>query len=705
MRKYTYFEAYLDDFDKIVVYFSKESYGGISNRFYLRDEAENLRELMIRSIEQSGNYNKYLLEAPADLCIGKEYEVVHQFARATTLTYAYITKQERFDELFAYDGDDLGFRYTKQSTAFALWAPTAARVKLELFFDQRVETYEMKRSERGVFRFMFQGDLDQVSYVYHVRVNGAWRECIDPYGIAATLNSRRSVVVDSANIPSVPLIQTPMNSVCDAIIYETSIRDFTAQEGIGVHHPATFAGFIEENEQTKQTNSGFTYLKELGVTHVQLMPVMDFGSVDEANPEVFYNWGYDPLQWCCPEGSFASERHNPYSRMKELAQLVAHCHHHGLRVNLDMVFNHVYDINTHALQRSVPYYFFQMNEMGHLSNGSFCGNDVDTKRRMCRHLLLHVTDFLCKTYGIDGFRLDLMGILDLETVNLIYACGRAHNPDFMLYGEGWDMPSFLANDQRASIPNNDKMPNVAHFSDRFRDVVKGKTSDYEVGIKGYCSGDVNLIDVMKNVMLGSCHALGADALFVHPRNVVNYVECHDNMTCWDKLKECCKEDMREARIRRQLLCIGAVLLAQGIPFLHSGQEFARTKHGKGNTYNDSDEINRLDYQRKNRYQELVEHTRALIKLRKDHFGLRYNDREEVSAHVRVSDMERKVLVYEIDNEQEHLIAFFNPTYEHFTYHLATDYVCLYDDTNMNYAISKEAMIPPLSLIVFAHERP
>ena len=218
-----------------------------------------------------------------------------------------------------------------------------------------------------------------------------------------------------------------------------------------------------------------------------------------------------------------------------------------------------------------------MNENGDFSNGTYCGNDVDSRRNMCHKYIVDACTYLVRTYHIDGFRFDLMGILDVATINAVYEACKALNPDFMVYGEGWDMPSFLDSGKRASISNNAQMPYVAHFSDRFRDVVKGRTNTNEVSVKGYCTGAVYLLDIMKNCLSGSCTNIGMESMFTHPRNAVNYVECHDNMTSWDKLKECCKEDSKEVRIARAKMLMAAVLLAQGIPFIHSGQEFARSK--------------------------------------------------------------------------------------------------------------------------------
>lgn len=702
MRQHTYYEAYLDDYDRITVFFSRESYGGVSNYFHLKDSFGHIQELTIQSVEQTqNNYIKYTLSIPNPIIIGMEYYVVHQFAREAILEYAAITKTTRFDEEFYYDGNDLGFSYGESQTSFALWAPTAARVKLEIEKNGSIQDYEMKRCDCGVFRYALLDNLENAKYQYLVRVNGEWKETIDPYGIASDANAKRSVVVDLRKIKQKEYDLPTMNSNCDAIIYEASVRDFTIQKGIGVEHPGSYLGFCEESETTKQKKTGFSYLKSLGITHVQLMPVLDFGSVDENYPFMFYNWGYDPTQWRCLEGSFSDNADSAYARMFEFSKLVEECHKNGIRVNLDVVFNHVYDMNTNALQMTVPNYFFQMDCNGNFSNGSFCGNDVDTTRKMCRKLIVDTCRFLCKTYHIDGFRFDLMGILDIATMNEIRSACREYNSDFMVYGEGWNMPCFLNEGLRASIGNQSQMPQIAHFSDRFRDIVKGNTSDYEINAKGFCSGAVYLIDYMKDVMAASCINNNGYPMFQNPTHAINYVECHDNMTCWDKLRECCKEDTRDIRIQRHKMCIAAVLLAQGIPFIHSGQEFARTKHGKGNTYNDSDEINKIDYERKDRYQEIVEATKALIQIRKEHSVLRYATADEVRAHVFFRDIDRKVLIYEIHDESESMIIFFNPTHEQFHYHFEQPYELLYYNAQCTCETICDLTIEAISTIILA----
>lgn len=704
MRQQDYYEAYLDDFNKIVVFMSHNSYDGVSNKFYLKDNDGHLYELHIQSIETThNNYNKYTLALYEEIEIGNEYYVVHQHARATILNYSAIVKTKRFDEMFYYDQDDLGYTFTDKLTSFALWAPTAYRVKLEVIKNGIIHTYEMKRDTKGVFRYSVLDNLENATYVYYVRVNGKWQETLDPYGISSIENSKRSAIVDLSKIKIKDYPLPEMKSSCDAIIYEMSVRDFTMQSNIGVTHPGTFIGFVEENEQTKAMNTGFTYLKSLGITHIQLMPVMDFGSVDEMYPLIHYNWGYDPVQYRVLEGSYSTEPNNPYSRIFEFIKLVEECHKVGIRVNLDVVFNHVYDKKNCFFEKTVPNYYFQMNDQGDFSNGTFCGNDVDSKRQMCSKYIVDTCKFLTETYHIDGLRFDLMGILDVDTMNRIEQECRKINPYFMVYGEGWDMPSFLDFKERASIGNNMKMPYIGHFSDRFRDVVKGRTATNEVNVKGYCTGALYLINIMKNCLVGSCTNEGMEKLFKNPINVINYVECHDNMTSWDKLKECCKEDSKEVRIAKHKMMIAAVLLAQGIPFLHSGQEFARSKHGLPNTYEESDEINKLDYIRRNQYKDIVDCTKELIRIRKKHDCLRYQSSHEVQEHIHFDMIQNKVLIYKIHDENEEMVIYFNPTGEYFTYDLGKAYRLEYYNGKAEDILIQKVNIDPYSVIVFENK--
>lgn len=700
MRQKEYYEAYLDDYDKVVVYMSKLSYDGVSNKFYLRDDGGDIIELSIQSIETTqNNYNKYTLKLHTEIVVGNEYEVVHEHARATYLQYSGIVKTKRFDDAFYYDGDDLGFTYSNTHTSFALWAPTAFNIKIELLKNGEQHTYDMVRDDKGVFRVTIQGDLENATYMYYVRVNGAWRETIDPYGVASVENAKRSAIInpDKIHIREYPLPE--MKGYCDAIIYEANIRDFTIQKEIGIQQSGKYCGFVEESEESIAKCTGFCYLKSLGITHVQLMPVMDFGSVDEIYPLRHYNWGYDPVQYRVFEGSYCFDPFNPYDRMLAFKKLIEECHKAGIRVNLDVVFNHVYDKETSSFENVVPHYYFQMNDNGDFSNGTFCGNDIDSKRRMCSKFIVDSCVYLTRKYRIDGLRFDLMGILDVDTLNQVYTQCCKLNPDFMVYGEGWNMPSFLDMDDRASMINQYKMPFIAHFSDRFRDVVKGRTSSSEVGIKGYCTGDTYLLEIMRDCLCASCVPMGIDPLFSHPYNAINYVECHDNMTAWDKMKECCKDESRDIRIQRQKMMIAAVLFAQGIPFLHSGQEFARTKHSMSNTYEAGDAINHIDYDRRDQLRDIVECTKELIELRKTYACFRYRTKEEVAANVHFIDIDHQVLLYQMHDALDDMVVVFNPTGAHYEYDFQKGYTLLYYNKKNEDILIQKLNIDPYSVIV------
>ncbi|MGN1343574.1 MAG: type I pullulanase, partial [Traorella sp.] len=330
MRKIRQFEAYLDDFTTIVIYLSKQSYEGVSRFFYLKDEKGDLEELTIQTVEStSNNFNKYTCKTKNEVEIGKEYFVIHEFARKCVLKMGYIVKQKAFDERFAYLKDDLGATYSKEKTIFKVWAPTA--VKAALVIDDTC--YPMTRSEKGVYEKIVEGDLEGKKYQYYLLVDGEWVSSEDPYGKSSLANSKYSCVIDSQKYQAKKLPLPEMKSYTDAIIYEMNVRDFTAQNlKNDFVHSKQYLGVVEENENTIKKKIGFSYLKELGVTHIQLMPVLDFASVDENHPSLFYNWGYDPAQFMTLEGSFCSNPNDPYSRIQEFSEMVNKLHESGLRV-------------------------------------------------------------------------------------------------------------------------------------------------------------------------------------------------------------------------------------------------------------------------------------------------------------------------------------------------------------------------------------
>ncbi len=697
MRQMKYFEAYLDDFNRISIYMSKQSYEGSSRFFYLQDEKGNLEELHIQSVEEtSRGYNKYTCTCSHDIEVGKEYHIFHEYARKCVLKSGYIVKQPRFDELFTCDLP-LGAIYTPKETIFRLWAPTAVRVDLSICSDY----YPMKRKEKGIFEYTLKGNLEKEKYCYYVKVDGQWNVTQDPYGKSSLANSAYSIVIDCDKLINKKRKLPKLKSYTDAVIYEMSVRDFTAQNFNGdFEHSKKFLGVVEENDATREKKIGFSYLKDLGITHVQLMPVMDFASVDENHQNVFYNWGYDPAHFMTPEGSYCTDPNDAYARITELKTLVDKMHQAGIRVILDVVFNHVFDLDVMCLNQVVPNYYFQMNEKGAYSNGSWCGNDFDSLRSMAKKYVIDCCKYLMKMYQVDGFRFDLMGILDIDTMNEVYEACAQIDENVMIYGEGWDMPSFLDGSKRATIYHDHQMPHIAQFSDRFRDVVKGVTSKEEVYKKGYCTGDLALIDMMKDVLSASVSDHYAQPYFSEPVHVINYVECHDNQTCWDKIKECCKEDTKDKRIKRHKMCIAATLFAQGVPFLHAGQEFARTKYGQHNTYNGKDEINWIMWDRKDTYQTIVDYTKDCIQIRKQLSCMRYSTLEDVLHHVSFFELEKRALCYCMKEEKEEVIVIFNPSEKDVQYSFeGIMQLLFYDGIVENEIVNGYINIRPLSVII------
>lgn len=673
MRKVERFEAHLDDYNLLTVYLSKQFYQGKSEQFYLRDDLGELTKLQIKYFEDTSNdYGKYILTGCENIEFGRGYDLLEEHGLTTPLQIGLIVKSDKFDQTFRYDKDDLGVVIKDNKTIFTLWAPTAVYVKVDINFNGQLITKSMKRQAKGIFRCEVEGNLHLAIYTYLVYVNGKWIESIDPYGQSALSNATKSVVIDhdSCEIDLHNDKLTPLKKPTDAIIMECSVRDFTMDPNGNNPYPGKFLGFIQPKTTTNHnTLTGFDYLCSLGVTHIQLMPIFDFATVDENNVEHFYNWGYDPMQYNAPDGSFSTNPNDPCCRVLEFKQLVSACHLNGLKVIMDVVYNHVYDMHQSSFEKIVPYYYFRRSDSGAVSNGSFCGNDIDSTRYMVRKYIVDSTLMWVKRYGIDGFRFDLMGILDIDTMNLIDQQIRKIKPDALLYGEGWNMPTILDDSLKAMMYNQEKMPNIGFFNDFFRDHVKGKTPADQVSVKGYCTGDVNYKHAMKMCLVGN--TLNDDFVYLldKPTKSINYVECHDNHTSWDKIKECCREDVREIRIKKHKLMIGAIMVAQGVPFIHSGQEFCRTKNGVHNSYRSSDLINQIDWLRKDRYQEVVAYTQDLIEFRKKMPMFRFETTQEIKDHVIFEDLPNHILLYKLydinkyHHRYDQILVFFNPTYD------------------------------------------
>ncbi len=475
-------------------------------------------------------------------------------------------------------------------------------------------------------------------------------------------------------------------------------------------HKGKFLALTEAGTTTPDgTMTGVDYLADLGVTHIQMLPVYDFGSVDEFNPFGSYNWGYDPVQYNVPEGSYSTDISDPYSRILELKQAIAYLHGRGMRVIMDVVYNHMHDMGASAFEKIVPGYYFRTDAEGNLSNGSFCGNDLDSTRPMFRNFLMESTRMWIEDYGFDGFRFDLMGILDIDTMNAIAEQTLAIDPNAMIYGEGWNMPTFLEDDRKATMMNHAKMPNIAHFSDIFRDKIKGATMTDRVHEVGYGTGDVERsLDAM-HLLLGTVMHVNNEGNYIEPyfsepSQTVNYVECHDNHTLWDKLSISLKDEPDEIRVKRHKFITGLVILSQGIPFIHGGQEFLRSKEGEHNTYRSSDEINMFRWLKKDEHQEVVDYVKALIELRRTYQEFSLDTTEDIRNKTSVEALENYVISYRLANVEEdcgyeELLVLINPNMVETEVEMEQEYTEIFDADGWvdKRQQKKEAHIEPLSI--------
>ena len=703
-------EAFLDDFGLVQVNVSKNYYNGQISNFYLTAEDSTYCDCVIRGVEEHEREIRYSLTIPAVFHFGQLYTLHENHGSEVPLKIRHIVRKAEFDRQFTYHGDDLGFRYTKDSTTFALWAPTAVHVYLRLIDHQkRSVMVMMNRGEKGVFRTRVNGDLKHYLYVYLIERDGIMVETIDPYGFSSDANGKHSAVIDTAQILAIqddgklPVLDT----AADAVIYECSVRDMTSSKDTGTSTHGKFISLTETGTSWKLNPTGLDYLAGLGVTHLQLQPVMDFMTVDELHADRGYNWGYDPQQFFTLEGSYSTKPNDPYSRVLEFKKMVTAIHAKGMRVVLDVVFNHMYDVGKSSFDKVVPYYYYRYNENGWMSNGSWCGNDLDSTRPMMRKLYLDVIRNYIKFYNVDGFRFDLMGILDVDTMNEIYRQARNIKPDVLIYGEGWDMPTALSETEKARIYNQHRMPGIGHFNDTFRDVAKGRTSDDSKYDKGYLTGNLDMAFDMCSVLTGNTLGDPYFRRFDSPVQSINALETHDNATAWDKMHACCGEEPREVRLMRQKLMIAATLVAQGIPFLHAGMEFCGTKQDNSNSYNAGDVINQMNWDRMILNYDMVRYTQRMIQLRRNWKAFRLDTAALVEKYVHFSIVEGGVVLYDIDyNDVHHQSAgvrvIINPSLDERRFHFEHEYSIIADENGLpQEGEQAEIYVPRCSTLVLS----
>ena len=524
----------------------------------------------------------------------------------------------------------LGPDYTPGGTCLRLWAPTAEAVTVTLYHKGDggavLGTEPLVRGAHGVWSVWLPGEQHGRYYTFAVTVDGITRETGDPYARAAGVNGVRSMIVDLARTapsgwerdvrPNIPPAQRA--------VWEVSVRDFSQDAASGVR-PAWRGKYMAFTQQgTTLHGDGIhptclNYLKRLGVKYVQLMPIFDFGSVDEAKPLLRqYNWGYDPTNFNVPEGSYSTDPTRGEVRIRECREMIAALHAAGIGVVMDVVYNHTYRTEN-PLNNTVPYYFFRQNPDGSFSNGSGCGNEFASERPMARRYLIDSILYWAKEYHIDGFRFDLMGLYDAESINAVRAAldSLPGGQDILLYGEPWQggasqLHRYEANKANLAMLNE----RVGIFCDDTRDAIKGGCFDARE--PGYVEGKPGSFWDIGAAVAAWCRS---DRLPPHaPSQIVSYVSAHDNFTLWDKLL-CVRYEKPEFTARdtvalaQNRLAAGIYLTSFGLPFMQAGEEFARTKKGVGNSYRSSPTLNRLDWNRAEQYHALVDYYRGLLALR------------------------------------------------------------------------------------------
>lgn len=567
-----------------------------------------------------------------------------------------VIRSEEFDNLFYYGGNDLGNIYTPQHTKFRLWAPTASEAKLVTYkkWSDKIGTeINMQQGEKGTWKAELKGNQKGLFYTYKVKIGDKWTEAVDPYVRAASVNGDKGAVVDleetnpkkwKAN--KKPKFKNPE----DAIIYELHVRDLSVQPESGIKHKGKYLGVTEKGTKGPEgVKTGLDYMKDLGVTHVQFLPIFDYASVNEETlNEPKYNWGYDPKNFNVPEGSYSTNPYEPTVRITELKRMIQVLHDNNLRVVMDVVYNHMYNAAESNFHKLVPGYYYRYNEDGTLANGTGVGNDTASERKMMRKFMVDSVTYWAKEYNLDGFRFDLMGIHDYETMNEIRKGVNQIDPSIILHGEGWDLNTPLAAELKANQKNAEKMKGIAHFNDNIRDGLKG--SVFEEKENGFVNGKQNMEDRIKKGITAGIEYDTNSSTYQDPEQVLTYVEAHDNHTLWDKLELTNSGDSEEMRKQMHKLSSSILLTSQGIPFLHAGQEFMRTKYGDHNSYKSPDSINQMDWLRRAAFNNEVEYMKGLIDLRKKYPAFRMTSAEQIKTHVSFIDAPKNVVAYTIDGK-------------------------------------------------------
>ena len=612
------------------------------------------------------------------------------------------------ENLYYYEGNDLGLTYSTKKSSFKVWAPTATKVSLVLYNDEGIYNKKgivtnhedalerpMKKQTRGVWNYIYLGDLDGKYYMYKVEFeDGKVNYAVDPYARAVSANGQRGAIIDLRKTDPKGFkdeTRPDMAEATDAIIYELHVRDFSINRNSGIKNKGKYLAFTEEGTKNPDgLSTGIDHLRDLGITHVHLLPVYDFQTVNELKVDDpnyqgdKFNWGYDPQNFNVPEGSYSTNPKNPATRIREFKQMVNSLHKSGIGVVMDVVYNHTYDAEGSSFNKIVPGYYYRTDKAGNITNGSGTGNEIASERPMVRKFIKDSLSYWIREYNIDGFRFDLMGLIDVETMTQIEEDLHGEfGQDIIIYGEPWHAGGSPLPESNQTTKGKQRGKNFAVFNDNFRTAIKGSSDDE---LKGFATGQSGK---EKEIIVGIRGAI--DDFTDDPSETINYVTAHDNLNLWDKViktqgleleegfvdidegdlrghsaskyssieeavaaatphKSIAEENVLENEtVRRSLLSNGIIMTSQGIPFFHAGDEILRTKFGDRNSYRSGDGINQVRWSDKTKFIDVFRYYKGLIELRKSHPAFRMVSPEMVNKKLNVFEESNNIVAFELSD--------------------------------------------------------
>jgi pullulanase len=670
--------AMMDSLSEIYVTTTHDIDDSQLDSFRLVDATNGNVELSVSVQRIDTRKIKLTVENPHEIDVRNIYMVESENFSAGKVTMRNILS----DSKFFYDEDDLGLTFTPSASTFKVWAPTATKVSVALYDDAGAynengevtdhtggREIEMTRDESGVWSLTVNENLEGKYYMYKVEfADGTVNYAVDPYARAVSANGQRTAIVDLEKTGPAnwnPTYKPPMVNPTDAVIYEVHVRDFSIDENSGMTYKGKFKAFAETGTTYNGIKTGIDSLEELGVTHVHLLPSYDFKTVNELkvddpnSEEPKFNWGYDPQNYNVPEGSYSTDPTNPTARITEFKEMVEALHQKGIRVIMDVVYNHTYEIENGPFNKIVPGYFYRTDDTGRFTNGSGCGNEIASERPMVRKYIKDSVKYWAREYNIDGFRFDLMGLIDIDTMEQI--TNELHqeiDPTILIYGEPWTGGSTPLSPSLMTTKGQQKDKDFAVFNDNFRNAIRSAGGNLNGKDLGFATGAAGVEDRIVTGVRGSI-----DDFTNSPTETINYTTSHDNLNLWDDIMADLDNSLNETSdpyeiitegnvldnevVRRSLLANGIVFTSQGIPFIQGGDEFLRSKYGDHNSYKSPDEINKFRWELKERFKPVFDYYRGLINLRKAHPAFRMTTKEDIESNIEIIKQEGNVVAFKL----------------------------------------------------------